>query len=124
MDPGAGEVPTKGTMKHKMDLDNWWIVSSFVETKKGGYKYTSMASFDGKKWSRTMFDNMGGRETAESTGMADNKMTWEGSSTSMMGTMKSRHFEEVKGPREAHIWGEYSPDGKQWMKAYDVTCKK
>jgi hypothetical protein len=84
----------------------------------------SMASFDGKKWSRTMFDNMGGRETAESTGMADNKMTWEGSSTSMMGTMKSRHFEEVKGPKEAHIWGEYSQDGKQWMKAYDVTCKK
>ena len=124
MDPGAGEVPTKGTMKHKLDLDSWWIVSSFTESKKGGYKYTSMSSFDGKKWSRTMFDNMGGRETAESTGMVDNKMTWDGSSTSMMGTMKSRHFEEVKGPREAHIWGEYSQDGKAWMKAYDVTCKK
>jgi hypothetical protein len=125
MDMAAGkEVPTKATIKNKADLDGWWIVSTFAETKKGGFKFTQLTSFDGTKWSRTMFDNMGGKETAESTGIKDQKMVWEGSSTSSMGTMKSRHTEEVKGPKEVHMSGEYSQDGKAWMKAYDVTCKK
>jgi hypothetical protein len=118
------EIPTKGTIKNKMDLDKWWIVTSMAETKKGGYKFTSYTSFDGKKWTRAMFDNMGGHDFTESTGMKDNKMVWDGTSVGMGMTMKSRHTEQVVSPKEIKLIGEYSMDGKQWMKGYDVTCKK
>src|SRR4029079_8315112 len=85
MDMASNKMaPTKATIKNKADLDGWWIVTSFAETKKGGYKFTELSSFDGTKWSRDMFDNMGGHETDTSTGMADNKMSWEGNSVSSM----------------------------------------
>ena len=125
MDMASNKMaPTKATIKNKADLDGWWIVTSFAETKKGGYKFTELSSFDGTKWTRDMFDNMGGHETDTSTGMADNKMSWEGSSVSSMGTMKSRHTEEVKSAKEIHMSGEYSQDGKTYMQVYDLTCKK
>lgn len=117
--------PTKATIKSKADLDGWWITTSFAETKKGGFKFTEMSSFDGTKWTRDMFDNMGGHETATSTGMTDNKMAWEGTSTSAMGSAKSRHNEEVKSAKEVHMTGEYSMDGgKTYNQVYDLTCKK
>jgi len=126
MDLTMKEIPTKGAFKAKMDLDGWWIVTSFTESKKNGFKMTQYSTFDAKaaKWTATSFDNMGSHETTESAGMKDNKMVWEGSAMSPMGTMKSRHTEELKGPKETHMMGEYSMDGKSWMKAYDMSCKK
>jgi hypothetical protein len=126
MDAAAKEVPTKGTFKNKSDLDGWWLTTSFAETKKGGFKFTSLMSFDdkAKKWTKTMFDNMGGRETTESTGMKDNKVEWKGTSVGPMGTMQSRHNEQIVSPKEVHMMGEYSQDGTKWMKAYDLVCKK
>lgn len=120
------EAPAKGTFKNKSDLDGWWITSSFTETKKGGYKFTSFSSFDEKtrKWTKSMFDNMGGRETTESTGMKDNKVLWTGSASGPMGAMQSRHTEDIVSPKEVKMSGEFSADGKAWMKAYDMVCKK
>jgi hypothetical protein len=125
--PEMKEGPTKGTVKSKMDLDNFWIVTTYAETKKGGFKVNEYSSFDAttKKWKRLMIDNMGGHEISESSGMTDNKMVWDGAATGMGMTMKSRHTETIVGPKEMKMLGEYSMDnGKTFQKAYDVTCKK
>lgn len=120
------EIKTKGTMKSKMDLDGFWIVASFSETKKGGFKLVDYSSFEPttKKWTRIMTDNMGGHEVTTSTGMNGNKMVWEGTANGMGMSMKSRHTEEVVSPKETKISGEYSMDGKSYKKMYDMTCKK
>lgn len=125
MTPG-GEMPMTATFKSKMDLDKWWIMSSFAETgRKGGYKFSAYTGYDGKVWSRVMVDNMGGASRVETAGPKDNKLTWEGTNWSMMGTIKVRDHEEMVSPKEQKMWGEMSMDnGKTWTKGYESTCKK
>jgi hypothetical protein len=41
-----------------------------------------------------------------------------------MGSTQSRHTEDIKSPKEVHMSGEFSSDGKTWVKAYDMVCKK
>jgi len=125
MTPG-GEMPMTATFKSKMDLDKRWIMSSFAETgRKGGFKFSAYTGYDGKVWSRVMVDNMGGSSRVETTGPKDNKLTWEGTNWSMMGTVKVRDHEEMVSPKEQKMWGEMSMDnGKTWTKGYESVCKK
>jgi len=82
--------------------------------------YDTMA----KKWVSVSMDNMGASSRSTSAGMVDNKITWEGKGEMGPMTMWSKDYEEMKGPKEIHMWGEMSMDGKKWMPGYDVTCKK
>jgi hypothetical protein len=122
--PDGSAQPMKATMKTKVALDNFWAQTTFAETKKGGYKFESYRTFDGKKWHGVMVDNMGGSEVSTSDGPKENKVVWESMSRGPMGEAKSRHHEEMVG-KELKMWGEWSMDkGKTWVKGYEATCKK
>jgi len=123
MTPG-GEQPMKATMKIKLALDGFWAQTSFSELKKGGFKFESFRTFDGKKWHSLMVDNMGSQEVGVSDGPKDGKTVWETTSRSAMGDAKARHYEEMAG-KEMKMWGEWSMDkGKTWVKGYEATCTK
>jgi hypothetical protein len=123
----AGEMKLVATIKNKLDMDKWWVRTSFAETGGGKFKFESFTTYDAasKKWHRVMVDNMGGQETGTSDGAKDGKAQWDTSSRSVMGSAIARHYEDMTNPKELKMWGEYSTDkGKSWMKAYDATCKR
>jgi type IV secretory pathway VirB10-like protein len=123
--PDGTAADMKATMKTKFALDKFWAQTTFVETKKKGFKFESFRTFDGKKWHGIMADNMGSQEVSWSDGPKENKAVWESTSRSAMGEAKARHHEETVGPKEMKLWGEYSLDkGKTWVKAYEASCKK
>lgn len=122
----AGEMKMVATIKNKLDLDKWWIRTTFTETTGSKFKFEAFTTFDPatKTWKRILVDNFGSHEVDTSTGPKDGKLVWEGTSTSAMGTMPGRHYEEAMG-KDLKMWGEYSMDkGKTYMKAYDVICKR
>jgi hypothetical protein len=123
-DPTKG-TDMKATITHKLDLNNWWIQSSFSGSGKFPLKFTSFTTYDAgtKKWYRFGADNMGGARTVSSSGMKDNKMVWEGDARSPMGTAKIRETEEMTKDG-MHVSGEMSMDGKTWGKTHDAICKK
>ena len=125
--PDGTSRPTTGIIKTKLDLDKFWLQSSFAEsTGKMKYKFTSYRTFDAasKKWTQVMLDNWGGYQVSTSMGPADNVITWEGQTVSMMGTMKAKDTETLTSPKETKMAGQYSKDGKTWVNGYDVTCTK
>jgi hypothetical protein len=123
-------VPMDFNITFKLDLDKFWIVGTFASKKTKAnpmvFKFTEYATFDAatKKWVRVMVDNTGGWEQATSTGMANNTMVWEGKAAGMGMSYMTKHTEEVKGPKETHLVGEMTVDGKKWMPMYEATCKK
>lgn len=122
-----GETKMVATVKNKLDLDKWWIHTSFAQTGGMKFKFEAFTTYDGasKKWTRVMVDNFGSHEVSTSDGVKDNKIVWEGSTKSAMGTMAGRHYEDMTNPKETKMWGEYSMDkGKTYMKAYEMICKR
>jgi hypothetical protein len=122
--PDGQPRATKAIIKTKLDLDKYWLTSSFAETTgKNKFKFTSYKTFDAssKKWSSVMVDNWGGHAVSSSS----DGIAWEGTSHSPMGTMKSKDSETVVSPKEIKMVGQYSNDnGKTWVNGYDLTCKK
>lgn len=122
-----GEMKMVATVKNKLDLDKWWLHTSFAETGGTKFKFEAFTTYDAasKKWTRVMVDNFGSHEVSTSDGVKDNKIVWEGTTKSAMGTMAGRHHEDMTNPKETKMWGEYSMDkGKTYMKAYEMTCKR
>jgi hypothetical protein len=129
MDPADMTKMTdmKGTYAAKLDLDKWWIRGDFTATvtgMPGTMKGTMYTTFDAasKKWTRVMMDNMGGFESTTSSG-GTGKIVWEGDSHGMGMTMKTRTTEELTA-KEMKISSEASMDGKKWMAAFEMSCKK
>jgi hypothetical protein len=125
----GGERPSVSVMKVKLELDNFWLAVTMEEKKSKTtpmpYKATGYRTFDGKKWRSIGLDNMGGWGQASSDGPKDGKVQWDGKSEAPgMGTWMTRDYEEMKGPKEFHMWGEMSQDGKTYQPVYDITCKK
>ena len=115
--------PMKLSMTAKLDLDKWWINVALTGTFKGQMYVTYDTA--SKKWYRTMVDSWGGSETSWSTGMANNKLVWEGEGRGMGMTMKMRTTEETMSPKNMKMTGEMSMDnGKKWMKGWEADCKK
>jgi hypothetical protein len=122
--PDGTARPSTGVSKTKVDLDKFWITTSFAETTgKNKFKFTTYRTFDpaSKKWTSIMVDNWGGYQVSTST----DGVTWEGTSNSPMGVVKAKDTETLVSPKEQHLVGQYSKDnGKTWVNGYDVTCKK
>lgn len=130
MDHTMKMVDTTGTMTLKLDVNNWWIHSSF-ESKMGKepFKFESFSTYNPatKKWTRVMVESGGSWASGESAGMKDSKVDWELTTHSpMMGDSMFRDHEDMSDPKAgAKMWGEFSPDkGKTWTKVYELTCKK
>jgi glucose/arabinose dehydrogenase len=122
-----GEVKMVATVRNKLDLDKWWIRTSFAQTGGMKFKFEAFTTYDpaAKNWTRVMVDNFGSHEVSTSDGVKDNKIVWEGTSKSAMGAMAGRHYEDMTNPKETKMWGEYSMDkGKTYQKAYDMSCKR
>ncbi|HSD86557.1 MAG TPA: hypothetical protein VLB44_03545 [Kofleriaceae bacterium] len=125
------EVPFKGTMTHKSDLDGWWIHGSVNATMGTGktamkFKLEMYQTYDPKmgKWRITGVSNDGGN-MAGTGDMKDGK--WESTSdlwTNMGQAMMREHGDMTDKKAGMHMWGEASMDkGKTWNKMYDMTCK-
>jgi hypothetical protein len=130
MDMKAGKMADMtGTMKMKLEVDNWWIHGSF-ESKMGKepFHFESFTTFDpaSKKWKRVMVESGGGWSSGESTGMKDGKMDWDLTSHSAMGDAMFRdHHDMTDAKVGVKQWGEVSMDkGKTWTKVYEMACKK
>jgi hypothetical protein len=123
-DPTKG-TPAAGSITMKLDLNNWWVASSFAGSGKLTLKFEMFTTYDAakKQWYRFAADNMGGRRIATSAGPKDGKIVWEGDAISAMGSAKLRETEEPTKD-SLHTVGEISMDGKTWLKTHDVTCKK
>jgi hypothetical protein len=116
----------KMTVKMSMDMSNWWMKSTM--DAGAAFKGESYTTYDptAKKFVQFMRDSAGGSETRTSAGMKDNKMVWEGDSrSSMMPAMKVRETNDMSDAKAGvKMMGEYSQDGKTWMKMWEATCKK
>jgi hypothetical protein len=126
MMPTGQSMPLVSKMSTKLDLNGFWLKTSYAEAGKSGFKFDSMTTFNTatKTWHRMMASNMGSFETTSSEGPKDGKAVWTGTSNSAMGEAMARHYEETVG-KEFKMWGEYSQDkGKTWMKAYEASCTK
>jgi len=128
---GKTEVPFKGTMTHKSDLDGWWIHGSLNATMGTGkaaakFKLEMYQTYDAKmgKWRVSGVSNDGGN-MAGTGDMKDGK--WESTSdlwTNMGQMMMREHGDMTDKKAGMHMWGEASMDkGKTWNKMYDMTCK-
>jgi hypothetical protein len=125
------EVPFKGTMTHKSDLDGWWIHGSVNATMGTGktamkFKLEMYQTYDAKmgKWRVTGVSNDGGNMVGTGD-MKDGK--WESTSdmwSNMGQAMMREHGDMTDKKAGMHMWGEASMDkGKTWNKMYDMTCK-
>ena len=132
MDMAAGKMAEMtATMKLSGELNGWWVKTHF-ESKMGKepFVFDSYATFDptSKKWKRLMVENSGSWATGESAGLQNGKVDWEMKFHSPMPGMTESQFkdhEDVSDPKAGvKMWGEGSSDGKNWMKVYEMTCKK
>lgn len=120
----------KSTMTYKVDatMDKFWITGTMASQSKPTVKGMMHTTYDttAKKWYRVGVDNMGGSETAWSTGVKDGKVVWDGDARMPgMGTMKTRTTETMAaGGKEITIVAEGTMDGKTWLKGWEATCKK
>ncbi|MCE9579072.1 MAG: hypothetical protein K8W52_38475 [Deltaproteobacteria bacterium] len=132
--PDGSSSPTTGTMKIAADLDGFWLTSDYTEAKTraktpGGPHPTHVRmsrTFDAgtRTWTAITLANNGGNQVQTSTDLAS-PMTWTG--TLAMGGVKvaTRDHEEYDAKtRVNHIWGEFSLDGKSFLKTYDLRCQK
>ncbi|HVK83959.1 MAG TPA: DUF1579 family protein [Kofleriaceae bacterium] len=121
-------APLKATIKAKSDLDGWFIQEVYDGTAgKMKYRFTSYTTYDAgsKKWRRVMLDSLGTQMIGTSDGYKDNKMDFNLDSLSPMGSGQFRDHVDLSDPKARKSWGEASNDkGKNWMKVYEMTCKK
>lgn len=127
--PMAPEHKVEGTMTWKLEMDKFWLVGAYAEKKTKEnpmpYKFVEYRTYDAadKSWMSVSADNAGMWSAA--SGSSDGKIAkWESKSKGMGMTMSMRMTEEMKGPKEVHVFGDMSMDGKDWKPGFDVTCKK
>lgn len=128
--PMGPEHKVKATLKMKLDLDKFWLVGTYAEKKTPEnprpFAFQDWWTFDSaaKKWNRVTVDNMGGYIMFSSTSATEAKMEFEGRGAMGGTTISVRETIEMTGPKAVHVTGQVSMDGKQWMPAWDLTCKK
>jgi hypothetical protein len=112
----------KGNNKMSLDLDKFWIKGDVTMAagpmKMKGVEYITYDAGQ-KKYFRLAMDSTGGHESAWST---DGKK-WEGEMRMMGMTHKVRSNVEMSA-KEIKVTSEGSPDGKKWMKSFEMACKK
>ncbi|HEY4182804.1 MAG TPA: hypothetical protein VGM90_38505 [Kofleriaceae bacterium] len=134
----TGETSATSTIVNKVDLDKWFIQTSF-SGKLGTwtYKFTSYIGFNTveQKFTRFLVDNMGGTEVSTAVAIDHAMggkwgMHWEGEAHeatkgfSGSNLMKTRETEAYSNSG-LDLTGEMSVDGgKTWQSAYTVSCKK
>ncbi len=119
---GTNWTDFKSTNKVVADLDKFWLKGDMSSTAgKMKMKGVEYITYDGtqKKWHRLSVDSTGGHEVAWSS---DGKK-WEGESTMMGMTAKTKANVEMSA-KELKVSSEMSPDGKKWIKGFEMTCKK
>ena len=130
MDPSKPTemMDMKMTVKMKTDMGGWWLVGSMDAGAM--FKGEQWITYDptAKKFVAMMRDSMGGSETSTSMGVKDNKIVWDGDSRSPMPGMtaaKVRTTHDMSDMKAGmKMVGEFSMDGKTWMKGWEATCKK
>ena len=134
---GKTMLDARATATNTIDLDRWWIATSFHATFAGfTYEQTAFTSFVAPeaKFRRVIVDNVGGSEVASAPHVERRGTSWrldwigEAHAGIAMPTGRNvyatRHHETMATPDAYHRWGEVSLDGKTWIVGYDVTCTR
>lgn len=127
---------TTATLKVKLDVDSWWLHSSFEAKGKEPFHFEEFITYDAvsKKWKLVMVETGGEWNNGESNGPADGKFDFAITShlpgwlaQAMGGKTETmfRNHEDSSDPKAGlKMSGEVSMDGKTWMPVYNLTCKK
>ena len=125
--PTSALEPTRGVLKIAIDLDHWWISSTYIEAKKNGVKLVEHRSYDSAAhvWTRVTLNNMGGYNVTTAQAANDKgELIWEpAASATQKPSLRSREHEVADGKRIS-LLGEVATDDKSWMKIYDLACKQ
>lgn len=119
----------KMTMKMAMDLNNFWIKGTMDGAMFKG-EVTFAYDSGQKMYVNIVRDSMGAYEMKWSSGMKDNKIVWDGDAympmmNGMGGKMKVRETNDMTDMKAGlKLTGEYSKDGKAYLKVWEATCKK
>ena len=125
------EVPFKGTLTRRVELDGWWIHETMTGTigtgrAAGKMKMESYMTYDPKiaKW-RTLAVMNDGSQMVGTAEIKDGKLEAQSDTVGGMGSGMFRDHGDMTDKKVGmHIWGEMSMDkGKTWTKVYDMTCK-
>src|SRR5262245_18059462 len=124
---GTKETVT-ATNTIKVDMNKWWIVENLAVKSKMPFAMTTYTTFDAgsNKWRRVAVDNFGGSYAGTSDGMKDKKLDWNLDVMGPMGGGMFRDHVDTSDPKVGvKLWGEMSMDkGKNFVKVYEMTCKK
>ena len=129
MDPTKPDqsMDMKMSMKMALDMNGFWVKGSMDGAM---FKGEVTFAYDGaqKKFVNIVRDSMGAYEMKWSTGMKDNKIVWDGDAympAAMGGKMKVRETNDMTDMKAGlKLTGEYSTDGKSYLKFWEATCKK
>jgi hypothetical protein len=128
------DMPLKGTMTAKSDLDGWWVHDSYKATVTGPdkkpqtFKMEGYGTYDAtaKKYRRVAVMNDGGLMVSSSDGPdASGHMTGMADTYGPHGQGMMKETMDMSDPKAGvKMTGEMSMDkGKTWTKVYEVTCK-
>jgi hypothetical protein len=126
---GIPEHKIEGTMNWKLDLDKFWMQGSYEEKKTKEnphpFKLVEYRNFDSsqRKWVSVGVDNMGMFMTGTGE-VTDKVVKWDNKGQGMGMTMPMHITAEMKSPKEIHLSGEMSMDGKDFKPMFESTCKK
>jgi uncharacterized protein DUF1579 len=114
------------TASAKPDVDGFWQQFTYEEKKSKdhpGMKLLGLWGYDvaGKRFIRAGGSNLGGWDSASSTGFSGDKMVWTGDLSGPTGRMPFRQTFTRKGDKEWSFRLELNPAGT-WIALSDVTC--
>lgn len=127
-DPTSGHRHVKATMTWKRDPGRFWLVGQFAEKKAAGRPALAFQDFwtwdaPAKRWQRVHIDNMGGWATMASLA-ASYPLEFAGEGAGMGLKFFLREVVDKRSDREVHATGMISMDGKQWVPAWEIVCKR
>ncbi|HEY0192061.1 MAG TPA: hypothetical protein VGC42_13165 [Kofleriaceae bacterium] len=129
-------VDSTATMKIKLDLDGWWLHTSYEAKGKEPFHFEQFVTYDevAKKWKSIMAETGGEWNVGESDGPQNGKLDFAITShlpgwlAQVMGGKTETQFrdhEDASDPKAGlKLTGEVSFDGKAWTTVYNMTCKK
>jgi hypothetical protein len=122
-DPKGG--PATGKASTRMDLDGFWLLTDYTQTRGGQVSYRGHGVFgwdpQAKCYLMYWFDSMGSCQTTPAKGRLDgNRLVF--AQEGPMG--HSRYIYDLQADGRYHFAIEHSQDGKAWTKFMDGTYRR
>ena len=115
---------SKGVLKTSIDLDHWWITSTYVEAKKVGVKFTTHRTYDASNhvWTRLDITNIGRYAISSAPPAVDGEQRFMSVPGKNEPTLRA--IERADGKTISITSDSTRDGGKTWARLYELTCKK